>query len=577
MKYPVNLKRKSQIDLQNVRDQLGTEGADAPDRSLDSSSVYKSVVEQIPIGISIWEINDPDDLGSICYLYRNQAAHQATDASLHRVIGATIREGFPDLMATELPNTIAEVARTGRPREIGEFHYGENAVPDAMYSVKIFPLDGQHVGMSFENITDVKKAEKAREDALAALEAANEEESHRLAQEQTALAEIGRIISSSPKIDDVYESFAEKVGRLIPFERVLIAFIDSGNTTFTFNYVLEMDVLGVRRGDTLPLAGSLTEEIIRTGEKFAFAVNNVSETRSLTKRFPSLKPSLQAGIHSQVAVPLWSQGEVIGVLFLQSKDFGAYSGRHLDLAYSIATQISGAVANARLLEQLEVSNSALAHLTQEVVAAQEKERTRISKELHDETGQALIALKMSLQLIESGLPSELDVLRQQVAQAISVTDSTMEGIRILARGLRPPALDALGLNDALSGLCVEFSKVSGMPIDYSADEIPVLPDDVNICLYRVLQEALANAAKHANASKIVVSMKSGPKEVELSVTDDGGGFTILDDGSTAHGTNGIGLLGMKERIEGIGGYLKIESKAEKGTRLAALVPTEGHL
>jgi len=577
MKYPVNLKRKSQIDLQNVRDQLGTEGADAPDRSLDSSSVYKSVVEQIPIGISIWEINDPDDLGSICYLYRNQAAHQATDASLHRVIGATIREGFPDLMATELPNTIAEVARTGRRRELGEFDYGENAVPDAMYSVKIFPLDGQHVGMSFENITDVKKAEKAREDALAALEAANEEESHRLAQEQTALAEIGRIISSSPKIDDVYESFAEKVGRLIPFERVLIAFIDSGNMTFTFNYVLGMDVLGARRGDTLPLAGSLTEEIIRTGEKFAFAVNNVSETRSLTKRFPSLKPSLQAGIHSQVAVPLWSQGEVIGVLFLQSKELSAYSGRHLDLAASIATQISGAVANARLLEQLEVSNSALAHLTQEVVAAQEKERTRISKELHDETGQALIALKMSLQLIETGLPSELDGLRLQVAQAISVTDSTMEGIRILARGLRPPALDAVGLNDALSGLCVEFSKVSGIPIDYSADEIPVLPDMVNICLYRVLQEALANAAKHANASKIVVSMKSGPKEVELSVTDDGGGFTILDDGSTAHGTNGIGLLGMKERIEGIGGYLKIESKAEKGTRLAALVPTEGHL
>ena len=577
MKYPVNLKRKSQIDLQNVRDQLGTEGADAPDRSPDSSSVYKSVVEQIPIGISIWEINDPDDLGSICYLYRNQAAHQATDASLHRVIGATIREGFPDLMATELPNSIAEVARTGRRRELGEFDYGENAISDTMYSVNIFPLDGQHVGMSFENITDVKKAEKAREDALAALEAANEEESHRLAQEQSALAEIGRIISSSPKIDDVYESFAEKVGRLIPFERVLIAFIDSGNMTFTFNYVLGMDVLGARRGDTLPLAGSLTEEIIRTGEKFAFAVNNVSATRSLAKRFPSLKPALQAGIHSQVAVPLWSQGEVIGVLFLQSKDFSAYSGRHLDLAYSIATQISGAVANARLLEQLEVSNSALAHLTQEVVAAQEKERTRISKELHDETGQALIALKMSLQLIESGLPSELDVLRQQVAQAISVTDSTMEGIRILARGLRPPALDALGLNDALSGLCVEFSKVSGMPIDYSADDIPVLPDDVNICLYRVLQEALANAAKHANASKIVVSMKSGPKEVELSVTDDGGGFTILDDGSTAHGTNGIGLLGMKERIEGIGGYLKIESKAEKGTRLAALVPTEGLL
>ena len=573
----MNLKRKSRIDLERLGGLPGPEVMDASDQSLDSLSVYKSVVEQIPIGIGIWEINDADDLGTIRYLYRNQAAHQATNAPLHRVIGATIRESFPRLMETELPVTIAEVARTGQPMELGEFHYGDSSVPEAVYSIKVFRLDGQHVGMSFENTTDVKMAERAREDALTALEAANQEESLRLAQEQSALAEIGRIISSSPKIDDVYESFAEKVRGLIPFDRILIAKIDPGDRTFTFQYVLGMDVLGLRRGDTLQLEGSLTRVVVLTGEKMAFVVNTRAETRRLIKQFPSLEPAVRAGLRSQLALPLRSQGEVIGVLFLQSKIGNAYSDRHLDLADSIATQISGAVANARLLEQLEASNSRLVHLNQEVVAAQENERMRISRELHDEAGQALIALKISLQLIEAGLPSELDLLHKRVTEAITVTDSTMEEIRLLARGLRPPALDAVGLSDALGGLCSEFATVAGISIDYFGDDIPPLSDMVNICLYRVLQEALANTAKHANASKIVVKLKSGPDGVELSVVDDGNGFVVQDDGLGASESNGIGLLGMKERIEGVGGRLLIEAQLEKGTRLSARVPVEGSL
>jgi signal transduction histidine kinase len=574
MRYPVNLKRKSSTGVDKSDGRSDPEDIDASDQSLDSPSVYKSVVEQIPIGISIWEINDADDVGSIRYLYRNLAAHQATNATLHRVIGATIRESFPRLIETELPATIAEVARSGQPMELGEFHYGDGGVPGAVYSIKVFPLDGQHVGMSFENITDVKKAEKTREDALTALEAANQEESLRLAHEQSALAEIGRIITSSPKIDDVYENFAERVRGLIPFDRILIAKIDPGDTTFTFQYALGMDVLGIRRGDTLLLAGSLTEVVRRTGEKLAFAVNSPSEVDGLAKRFPTLAPALRAGLQSQLSLPLRSQGEVIGALYLQSREIGVYLDRHLDLADSIATQISGAVANAILLVQLEANNVRLAHLNQEVVAAQENERKRISRELHDEAGQALIALKISLQFIEAGLPLELELLHKRVTEAITVTDSTMEEIRILARGLRPPALDAVGLSDALSGLCFEFAKTAGIPIDYSGDDIPLLSDMMNICLYRVLQEALANTAKHANASKIAVILNSGPDWVELSVVDDGDGFVVLDDSLGAVESGGIGLLGMKERIEGVGGRLLIEAHLEEGTRLSARVPVE---
>jgi len=223
----------------------------------------------------------------------------------------------------------------------------------------------------------------------------------------------------------------------------------------------------------------------------------------------------------------------------------------------------------RVFDQVRAGRERLAWLTQQVVSAQEEERQRLSRELHDEAGQALTALKISLELIQSDLPEEAGSLRHRLSEAVALTETTTEQIRLLAHDLRPPALDTVGLNYTLEGLCRDFAERTQLSVDYVGAELPALPEAANICLYRFLQEALTNVAKHAQASQVRVGLHCDAETVSLSVEDDGKGFDEQS-GMSA----GIGLLGMRERIELLGGKLDIESRSGQGTRLVARIPLQ---
>jgi signal transduction histidine kinase len=261
------------------------------------------------------------------------------------------------------------------------------------------------------------------------------------------------------------------------------------------------------------------------------------------------------------------EGETIGVIHVQSYCLDAYSQEDIDLLSALANVAVIAIENARLFEQVQAGRERLRRLTQQVVSAQEEERHRLSRELHDEAGQALTALKISLDLIQSDLPVETGSLRQRLGEAVALTETTMEQIRLLAYGLRPPALDAVGLNYTLEGLCRDFAERTQLSIDYAGAELPALPEAANICLYRFLQEALTNVAKHAHANHVRVAVRCDAETISLSVEDDGQGFEVQ-----AKALAGIGLLGMQERIELLGGRLEIESWLGQGTRLTAYIP-----
>ncbi len=209
-----------------------------------------------------------------------------------------------------------------------------------------------------------------------------------------------------------------------------------------------------------------------------------------------------------------------------------------------------------------------------VVAEEEEERHRVSRELHDEAGQALTALKISLGLIHSDMPLESGPLRARIADAVDLTDTTMEKIRLLARGLRPPELDAVGLNGTLEGYCREFAGHTSLSIDYAGVEMFTLTDAVNISFYRFLQEALTNVAKHARANRVRVKLSRGSGTVSLSVVDDGQGFVPPSKTADLGESGGIGLLGMQERFELLGGRLEVKSRPGRGTRLVAHVPVK---
>jgi signal transduction histidine kinase len=213
-------------------------------------------------------------------------------------------------------------------------------------------------------------------------------------------------------------------------------------------------------------------------------------------------------------------------------------------------------------------------LVNQVIKAQEEERKRVSRELHDEAGQALTVLKISLEFILLELTERhVDpLLCRRMKDALELCESTMAGIRLMAHNLRPGGLDDLGLNLTLDGLCRDFAERTHLWIVYAGVELPILTDTVVICLYRFLQEGLTNVAKHACATNVRVHLYYENNNIRLAIEDDGKGFKYQPDLHLVTQSNGIGLLGLKERLSSVGGYLEIVSKVGEGTRLTAVVP-----
>ena len=388
-------------------------------------------------------------------------------------------------------------------------------------------------------------------------------------QQVQCLADIGRIIGSSLNIDDVYQPFAERVWAALPFDRIVITTADKENATFTTAYVMGDEIAEFQRGQVATLTDSVTQEIIRTRSGLLTRTENIDE---LGNRFPGLLLASQAGFRSFISVPLISSDEVVGVLHLLSTTPDTYMEHELNLAMGIGAQISGAIANAKLFEELEAGRERSRWLTHQVVTAQEEERHRVSQELHDEAGQALTALKISLDLLHSDLGLQPGPIRDRFEAARDLADNTMENIRLLARGLRPPELDAVGLNGTLEGFCREFAELTRLSIDYSGLKIPGLLDAVNISFYRFLQEALTNVAKHAQANRVLVEFSRDADTISLSVGDDGHGFVPSVETANSYNSKGIGLLGMRERFEVLGGRLEVRSRPGEGTRLVAYAP-----
>ncbi len=283
-------------------------------------------------------------------------------------------------------------------------------------------------------------------------------------------------------------------------------------------------------------------------------------------------PILQAKIRSLLGVPLMINGRAIGVIHVGTFQPRRFTEEDLQLLQLVADRAASAIERARLYEQMRIGSEQMHQLAQQVLMAQEVERRRLSRELHDEAGQALTALKISLGLVQEDLLANFNALQQRMNEAVTLTGATMEQIRVLAQYLRPPALDAVGLNATLEGLCQDFARRTHLAIDYTGVELPPLPDAINICLYRFLQEALTNVAKHAHANQVRVALGYDAGKVSLSVEDDGQGFDKQAWTSTSSQNRGIGLLGMEERLALLGGRLEIESRPGQGTHLVAEVP-----
>jgi signal transduction histidine kinase len=227
-----------------------------------------------------------------------------------------------------------------------------------------------------------------------------------------------------------------------------------------------------------------------------------------------------------------------------------------------------AEANARLHEEVEVRKQQLVQLSQRILQAEEEERKRLSRELHDSVGQVTTALLINLSMLEDAAKAnDMDELMSHLEAVSELAYKIHDELRAASHTLRPPELEVIGLRVALHQLCQELSTVSMAQIVYEGMKIPELPDTVTITFYRFVQEALNNAMKHAKASTIRVALVCDESRISVTVEDDGVGFDVAD--SIRANGRGVGLVSMRERLEMVGGEMELTSAPGSGTRMVA--------
>ena len=306
----------------------------------------------------------------------------------------------------------------------------------------------------------------------------------------------------------------------------------------------------------------------------------VIETRQVlsTETSPDHCPMSNIGpFHEHIGVPLVAKGRALGVMNLASLEPREFSREELDILGAIGSQIGVAIENARLWEELLRKQELQHQLLNNIIGAQEDERKRIARELHDETSQVLTSIVLGLEGLE-GERCLTDEARERAARLRSVTSRALEEVHHLSLELRPSALDDAGLVPGITRYLREYAARQRQDVDFRSigtEGLRLLPA-AETAVFRIVQEALTNVARHARAHGVSVLLeRRGPNLVTV-VEDDGCGFAP-DAVAAAPLPERLGLAGMSERAALVGGHLTIESQPGEGTTVFVTVPLTDNL
>ncbi len=271
-----------------------------------------------------------------------------------------------------------------------------------------------------------------------------------------------------------------------------------------------------------------------------------------------------------IAVPIKNAtDDVLGFFELHRRAVnGAFSWQDAAFLESVANMTAVAIENARLGAALALKNDEVRALSARHVTRLEQERQHIARELHDEAGQALVGVKLSLQAMGRLVPAEVPALREQLTHLRTQVNDAATRLKVLARRLRPPTLDRLGLDMALQQLAHDSGEHFGFEVRLLMHWLEQrLPTELETALFRVTQEALTNVAAHAEAKLVEIHVEVRDNAVvSLCISDDGIGF------DTSERSAGLGLLGMRERVSMLGGEFSVTSTPGEGTTIRVTAP-----
>jgi signal transduction histidine kinase len=366
-----------------------------------------------------------------------------------------------------------------------------------------------------------------------------------------ATAAIARAVGAETQLDRVLELVVKRGRALVDAHDVLIMLRDGDELIIAAG----AGHVTIREGARLPLAGSTAGEVLVEGR------SRRTEDAEHDLRIPPEQLGVGPASNA-LLVPLLYRGQGLGVLAAfdrLSDEGGRFTRDDEQLLEAFAAQAATAVATAKSVEADRFRRS---------LAAAEAERQRWARDLHDETLQALAALRVHLS--SAARLDDPEAMRAAMREASAHLSDDIEALRSLISELRPPALDQLGLAPAVTSLAQRTAAANGLEVRTTIelpDDHRLLPD-LETTVYRIVQEALTNVVKHAQAAVVDVSVRCDDGHIDVEITDDGVGIAPHQDENA-----GFGIPGMRERVELAGGDLLIQARPLGGTSVRARLPT----
>jgi signal transduction histidine kinase len=364
----------------------------------------------------------------------------------------------------------------------------------------------------------------------------------RLLDEQAALRRLATLVAERATAEDVFLSVAREVAHVFDVRLVTVCRYES-------DAVVVLASLGVPEfpaGSSWPLdAPGLPATIHETGspariDDFSAAVGLDALAR-------------ERGVRAAVGVPIVVDGTVWGSINVASTEDAPFPADAEERLARFTELVATAVSNATMRAEVAASRA-------RVIAAGDETRRRIERDLHDGAQQQLVTLALGLRAAEGRLPAGLADLRTEVGRFADRLTSVIEELREMSRGIHPAILTEGGLSPAVEALALR----SAVPVKLNVRSERRLPDAIEVAAYYVVSEALTNAAKHADASRVEIDLHVEEGTLYLSVVDDGVGGAAPSGGS--------GLIGLKDRVESLGGTIDVASPPGSGTRLDVAIP-----
>ncbi|HEV8306042.1 MAG TPA: GAF domain-containing protein [Methylomirabilota bacterium] len=406
-----------------------------------------------------------------------------------------------------------------------------------------------HFLAEIQDVTPRKRAEEALRDYAERLEILHE-------------ADQAILLARSPA--EIAAASLRHIRRRLTCQRAGVALFEPDEDAATIAFI-ETDVATrVGPGTRVPLEVFGVEELRRG------TVHVVEDILSLPRLLPIHDDLLAEGVRSYVNIPLIAQGELIGSLNLSASLPGAFQAHDVEIAREVADSLAVALHGARMFDEVRAGRERLQALSRRLVEVQEAERRHLARELHDEIGQVLTALKLSLE-ISARTPGAGS---GSLDEAHKLVDDLISRVRELSLELRPAMLDDLGLLPALVWHFERYTEKTGIRVVFEHAGLEArFPPEVGTAAYRIVQEALTNVARHAGVDQATVWVWTDGGGLQVHVEDLGRGF----DPAAVAAPEAVGLTGMRERAALLGGHVTIESAPGAGTRVTAGLPLASRL